>query len=383
MRRKSYRSTWTLALALLLLFALPGRYVSRSRGALVATLGPLWQQLASTAPTLLKGEEEEVARLRAENQLLRDQLLRASDLQRLQSGLLLHIEELHAAIGLDEEEAKGSIHRRIQEVGRLLQLELEAVPANVIYREPVAWNHSLWIDVGRLDNLSRKGEPIAKGSPVVVGESLVGIIDYVGRRQSRVRLITDRSLHPSVRAVRGSALERRVCALASELEEVVRERPDLLSSPLLCHSLLEGLSHLKSELNPSGVSLYLAKGELLGSKESVWRTGSERLRGVGFQYDFRDEEGPARDLRTGEGEGGEAPTPLVELGDLLVTTGMDGCFPRGLLVGRVVSIAPLREGAYGYELELLPTAAPMDQLSSVLVLPPIEFDRGELFSAVR
>ncbi len=51
--------------------------------------------------------------------------------------------------------------------------------------------------------------------------------------------------------------------------------------------------------------------------EPVNRFGAQRdlvLRGVGFNYDYADDEGPSRDLRTGEALGGKRKsTQIVKL----------------------------------------------------------------------
>ena len=61
-------------------------------------------------------------------------------------------------------------------------------------------------------------------------------------------------------------------------------------------------------------------------------------------------------------------TTQVEPGDLVVTSGQGGVFPRGLVVGRIVRI--FREpGALLQEAEVEP-AAPLDRLEEVLVLMP-------------
>jgi len=356
MRRPSRRSTLFLTLTLLLLLSMPARTVARARSSFVMAIAPSWGVLAAAPAHELEGEAE-VTRLRSENEMLRDQLLESCDLQRLEMGMLLHLEEVSCALDLDSREPQEYCSRRVKEMERLLQLELCGLPAKVVYRDPAAAGSFLWVDVGRLDYPGR----VKKGGAVVVGESLVGMVDYVGRHQSRVRLITDGSLHPSVRAVRGTAQDRRLYTIACELDETVGAAMPALS---------EQLAELKRSLDPTGRSLYLAKGELVGGAELRWRGGGDLLRGVGFQYDFDDEEGPGRDLRS---------TPrLVDVGDLLVTTGMDGRFPAGLLVARVVSIAPLGEGASSYDLEARSTAGHLDQISSVLVLPRLDFDFKEV-----
>jgi hypothetical protein len=74
--------------------------------------------------------------------------------------------------------------------------------AKVIYRTPSLWHSALWIDQGEGD--------VELHSPVVKGSSLVGVVDYVGKKQSRVRLITDSNLTPAVRVSRGLDQSRKI-----------------------------------------------------------------------------------------------------------------------------------------------------------------------------
>lgn len=60
----------------------------------------------------------------------------------------------------------------------------------------------------------------------------------------------------------------------------------------------------------------------------------------------------------------------VEPGDVLVTSGLGGVFPRGLVVGRIVSVQR-EEGALLQEAEVEPAAA-LGRLEEVLVLLPRE-----------
>jgi rod shape-determining protein MreC len=209
----------------------------------------------------------------------------------------------------------------------------EAIIARVVFRPFNSWNSSLWIDKGELDNTTEYS--ILKNSPVVVGKSIIGVIDYVGKHQSRVRLITDASLNPSVRVFR-------------------KEDP----------------------LEKNSTRLYLAKGELQGGSGPYWRRGSSILRGTGFNYDFEDEKGRARDLRTGKimGQVTSSSVPLLKVNDLLVTTGMDGIFPPDWEVAIVTKIELLKEGDYFYELEAIPTAGNLHDLKTVFIIPPIGFD---------
>ncbi len=76
---------------------------------------------------------------------------------------------------------------------------------------------------------------------------------------------------------------------------------------------------------------------------------------------FEDIDGPARDLKAG----------ILRENDLLITSGLDGIFPPGLHVGRVINIKPLKPGGYSYDLEATPSAGDLADLTFVYVLPPV------------
>jgi hypothetical protein len=141
---------------------------------------------------------------------------------------------------------------------------------------------------------------------------------------------------------------------------------------------------LKSKLTKGKDEKYLAKGELHGSSSPFWRSKNTTLKGVGFNYDYADEEGPAKDLRDGisvDDKNMKEPCkgePLIEKGDLLVTTGMDGIFPKGLNVAIVSKINALKDGDFAYTIEAKPSVENLNDLEVVLVLPPLGFENDEL-----
>lgn len=200
------------------------------------------------------------------------------------------------------------------DLGYIFYMDFDVVPAKVIFRSPTAWESSLWINVGKATNAQLGREVVAYHSPVVEGKSIVGVVDYVGEKQSRVRLITDSGLTPSVRASRGKLL--------------------------------------------------LAKGEVHGSSLPLWRAQRPLLKGTGFNYDFPDQKLP---------EG----IDLIKVGDLLVTAGLDGVFPPNLHVGKVTKIDPSKEGDYFWELEAEPTATKLNDLDYVFVLKPVGYEADD------
>ncbi len=182
--------------------------------------------------------------------------------------------------------------------------EKEMIFANVIFREPASWSSVVWVNAGQNKGIKEK-------SPVLIGSALIGMIDYVGNKKSRVRLLTDSSLPLSVRAKRDG--------------------------------------------------VYLSKGELYGSNQPLWRSRGQKLKGVGFNYDYADEKGPAQELEKA----------FLQVGDLLVTTGYDGIFPEDLVVGYVTQAAPLKEGAISYEIEAKLVAGNLDDVKMVNIISPI------------
>lgn len=253
----------------------------------MATVGPLWSKFSIMRTIAMPPVfEEKLQKLELENKLLYAELVQLREL-------------------VDNTE--------------IIKISSQAVPARVIFRSPTTWQSSLWVNMGYKDNNPNGPPIIAKNSPVLVGSSIIGVIDYAGPHQSRVRLITDSGLTPSVRVLR-----------------------------------LENNSER-----------YLAKGELHGAGKPLWRTNGELLKGIGFNYDFADEKGPAMDLRTDD---------IIKVNDLLVTTGMDGVFPPGFSVARVTKLYPLKEGDYFYEIEALPTAGQLQDISLVFILAPLGYD---------
>lgn len=232
--------------------------------------------------------------------------------------------------------------------GQLASLHRSAVAARLIYRDPLPWGSTFWVDVG--------SNQVKKNSPVVIGNALVGLVDYVGASSSRVRCVTDSDLVVAVRVARGSpqtgALLYQIDQLLALVGQQASGVPDDWKG---------ALTRLRERLAQPRELAYLAKGEVAGSGIPLWQ-GLGILKGSGFNYDFADVFGPSRDLRS---------TCLIESGDLLITSGMDGLFPPGLDVGWVSHLEPLREGAISYEAEVRAAAPQLGHLETVFVLPPL------------
>lgn len=380
--RKRVSSTYLCACVLLLsVLSVPRESAEKVRGAAVSLLAPFWHQLlafkspiASDLSSSSDAYDEEMERLRLENALLKEEILHVKGMMQHEVALLSSLKGLNEQI---EKARQAMKFRHAHELEKLLEVHLKIVPASIIFRSPASWNSSMWINVGRKTNEELGIQVIAKNSPVLIGTSVLGVVDYVGERQSRVRLITDTGLTPAVRVARGGINQRRLKEKVESVAAVLSQDGGGIEDSMLReeaeHILLRAAAHIPVDAE----DMLLAKGEVHGSSMPLWRSQRHLLKGIGFNYDFADGEGPARDLRTGEPLGedeGIQSVPIVEAGDLLITSGMDGVFPPGLSVAEVTKVHPLQEGDYYYEIDAKPAVGNFDDLSLVFVIPPLGYD---------
>ena len=385
MRNRFPYTYYFLFFAFLALMSFPKDATERLRGTTIAFMAPSFHRILSISDVVSSWRqskktssgmtEEEIKKLQLDNSILRNEITHLKEIVLNEMHLLKEITKDNPDV---QQTADFIKIRRRQELQKLLQLQ--AIPARIIFRSPALWNSSLWIDVGQEKNDLLKRVVIAKNSPVLVGNSVIGVIDYVGKKQSRVLLITDSSLTPSVRALRSDSqallIDEKIQGVLRLFENETRFSSEQLEQKELITSLQ---STLHSDIS-SHPSLYLAKGEINGSGKPLWRSNRHMLVGTGFNYDYADGEGPVRDLRTGKevnNSEDNSTLPIVKAGDLLVTTGMDGVFPPNLLVGEVIKVHMLKEGDYYYELDARPTVGNFDDISTVFVLPPVGYDPYE------
>ena len=395
MRRIAYKPYLFLIIALLSMMSIPQTATEKLRSATICCLSPTWSGLnflknglinlliISTPGMEIKGAalSLETDGLRQENQILHSQIESMREWLLFEDRIEEQLERFKS-ISLHEEGDlfwKDFFRRRSEQLCQSLDLQLQSLPAKVIFREPASWSSTLWLNVGEKENEALGRTVVAKNSPVLVGTSIVGVVEYVGARQCRVRLITDSGLVPSVRAIRGKQQNQFLKEHLDAILFALEGRDDLFVSKEEESVVFQALGFLKNNLNRTSRDHYMAKGELYGSSSPLWRSRSQLLKGVGFNYDYHDEEGPARDLRTGESIDGSKKTdmvPLLKPGDLLVTTGLDGVFPPGFRVAIVTKVHCLREGSCAYELDAQTTAGNLDELNYVCVLPPMDFERS-------
>ncbi len=231
--------------------------------------------------------------------------------------------------------------------------------ARVIFRSPSNFNSFMWVNVGSEDS-----PIIKKNSPVIQFDSLIGVVEYVGAKASLVRLITDTKMQPAVRVVR-NRLDPSIRFAIHALQDAAEDNKLSFRSNDEKTAFMWMLEHCKEQQKNDNSVQFLAKGILQGQGGSLWKQDNCLLKGYGFNYDFKDQHGPARDLRTGS---------IIEVGDLLVTSGLDGIFPEGLKVAKVHSIKPLTEGSFAYELWAKPSAFDLQDISYVSILEPEDFD---------
>ncbi len=321
MRRRPPFWLWILLAALLVPLLSP----LRGKG---SSLRSRLQGVLIRLPIISSGRSAASQEFSSELLALRQEVVRLTSELELLSAVATEehqLEEWHRLAEQAEEavppsaEWKEVLRRRAEGLRTRLERRKAALQGKVVLREPAFWSSLLWIDLGESHNEKMGLRIVAEGSPVVLGDSVVGVIDLVQRNRCRVRLITDPSFAVAVRAARNS---------------------------------------------PAGAPFtqLFAKGILRGSSSLSCRTLTSLLRGEGFQYDVADQEGPARDLRDGA---------ILQEGDLLVTSGLDGIFPEGLRVASVTKIDPLPPGGYSYRLEARAIVDPREELRYLTVLPPL------------
>lgn len=351
-----YRKYLLFLALLIVVLSFPLIFAQKVRLSFLCMFSPLWRSLDSSLSAASGPEKEKIARLEIENHLL-------------------HLEVGKYKAMLEDKSGHGQENFPLnlyEKSGYLLEPGVLSICARIIYRDAGSWTSSAWVNVGEETNKLFGKKIIQKNSPVLLGKCVVGVVDHVGKKQSRIRLITDAALTPSVRAIRGK-LQNLV--LQEPIESLLRHlktRSDLNTTPIL----VKELNDLKQRILPEIQSWHLAKGILQGSGTPFYRSFNHTLRGIGFNYDFSDKKGPARELISEKG--GVNGGPIIKQGDILITTGMDGVFPEGLLIAQVTRIYPLKEGAYTYDIEAEPLAGNLDDLRSVYIISPLGYNQEEV-----
>ncbi len=395
MKRVNYFPYIILLVCLLFIMSIPQKTIHKIRNFAVASVAPSWSGFNSIRKCFFKTPiatignkdinptDDTFEKLKLENALLKNQTDGFYEWlifeQRIQ-------EQVEKYTSLSKEEHKDIywndfFRRRAEELKEILKIELQALPARVVFRDPNSWSSSIWINIGEKHNENLNKLIISKNSPVVLGQNLIGLVEYVGYKYSKVRLITDSSLIPSVRAVRGKTQDKAILSMIESLKNHIYDREDLFSSDKEKQSFIQNLKILNNRLRQENIDKYLAKGEISGASQPLWRSRGVILKGIGFNYDYPDEEGPARELTSGKIITKELNSikqeVLLKKGDLLITTGLDGIFPAGLNVGIVTKVNDLKEGDYAYSIEAKPVQSNINDLDMVFVMPAIDLNINE------
>ena len=380
MRRVFYFPYVLLIFFLFFILSISPKTTNKMRRLAISSITPL-SFFKKISKTSIKKNEKEKKNLILENTLLKAQTEGVYEWLMFDQRIEEQFQKLKKLSNkpCDELYWKDFFRRRSEELRKILEIELQALPAKIIFRDPSSWSSSIWINIGDKDNDALGRLIIGKNSPVIVNDSLVGIVEYVGKNESRVRLITDSGLVPSVRAVRGNRQDKVLIQTAKALFERVHTRDDIFESKEEREVFFTLLSKMINSFSKNKVDYYLAKGELHGSSMPLWRGAGRKLKGIGFNYNYSDSEGPERDLKTGKPlkKGFDfLDKAILKKGDLLVTSGMDGVFPAGLKVAIVSEVNDLEEGAYAYDIKAIPTAFGIEDLSVVFVMPPLNFSKN-------
>jgi len=364
MKRLFYLS---LTICVLLILSLPIALTKNLRFYVISALSPFWQKTENIQDV----KKEEDSLLALENRVLHDQIDSVYEWLNFEERIQEQIERMKnmAIEKHDDLYWNEFFRRRSDELRQVLEIQMQAIPARIIFRDPTPWSSNVWINVGEKDNEILGKLIIAKNSPVVVGSSLIGVIEHVEQNISQVKLITDPSIVPAVRAVRGDIQNHLIAENSKNLYELIVSKEQLFKNREEQQQFLAILSNILSKLHKEGKSQFLAKGELHGCLRPLWRTFGTHLKGVGFNYEFADSEGSKKALK--------AKISILQKNDLLITTGMDGIFPAGLDVATVTEVKKLKEGDYFYEIEAKPTAHNLDDLKVVFIMPPLEFSEKE------
>lgn len=384
-RRHVHVSKYLAILAMLLmLLSIPAGPVEKIRGGVIALISPFLSTaiyaesqtthfIGVSAPSDDTDEKIDLQQVEVENQLLKNEIRKLKQ-------LFEHELQIIAQLSTIISNSNNDLYHHQNELLSIVNQQIISLPAQVIFRSPASWGSSFWVNVGERDNENLDQPLIAKNSPVVFGKSVIGVVDYVGGSQSRIRLITDSGLTPSVRVSRGSQQNQQIKEHIQVLQGFLATQNNLFETSAEKSAAIEQLETLKQKIVKDDEHHFLAKGELQGSSSPAWRAHGQTLKGIGFNYDYSDAEGPARDLRSGipiNAPDTIPAIPIIQEGDTLVTTGYDGVFPPGLSVATVTNIHLLKEGDYYYELEAEPTAGNFNELETVYILPPVGFNISE------
>ncbi|HRW58989.1 MAG TPA: rod shape-determining protein MreC, partial [Chlamydiales bacterium] len=211
MKQKNSNFYLFLALYFVGILLIPKTAVDKLRSFSVASIYPLWKPVFAARGFSSSSKEdfyflsEENQRLKLENARLHNQIKAVNEWILFQERIEQQFDYLKNIKVINEKDLywKDFFLRRAEELSKTLEGQLQALPARIIYKDLTCEADQVWINVGYYHNDVLGRLVVAKNSPVLVGNNLVGVVDKVEAKKSLVTLITDSSLPISVRAVRG------------------------------------------------------------------------------------------------------------------------------------------------------------------------------------
>ncbi len=344
MKKPFFRSYLILGAFLFLSLCMPEKGSNLLRSGFVGLSIPLFKtarwiahsSLSTTSPIQSQKLQEQVEKLQIENLTLRTQIDRMYAWLEQEE----HLESITENERLSDE--------RVGAVKAALQQQSQFLPARVVFREPASWSSFVWIDIGSCENKRIGFDLVAENSPVISGSALIGLVEYVGHNRSKVRLITDRLLTPAVTITNHQAQHR---FLLDHIDPLVRLLP--LQQHLFqnddCAASVQVLNRIQEQIVTKDGSARPAKGFVEGLSEPLWRLGNQKLKGLGFF---------------------QSDTSQFNVGDLIQTSGLDGVFPAGLIVGAISNVDTIKKGDATYRFTVELAVANLDELATVHVIPP-------------
>jgi cell shape-determining protein MreC len=197
---------------------------------------------------------------------------------------------------------------------------------HVLSKNITVKDHLLYI---RTQQMESPDYPLKRHQPVLHNNMLIGFIDVVSDEITTVRLLTDPKSHVSVRAIRGSVQDAALVDRLSEIKEWYQYTisSDNGQNPLVVEYIGKSIAQLiKNESIPTmnlalGVTVQygvLTTDRLYIEKMNQIYSGIDKQLSSVSHY--------LKDVHKSK---------YVQPGDAVITSGDDGIFPEGLMVGYV------------------------------------------------
>ena len=216
----------------------------------------------------------------------------------------------------------------VQSTSKLTQERImcPTLTTHVLSKNITVKDHLLYIRTQQTDS---PDYPLKRHQPVLQNNMLIGFIDVVTDEVTTVRLLTDPKSHISVRAVRGSIPDAALIDRLSEIKDWYQHiiTTDINHNPLVVEYIDRSIDQLvKNESMPtmnlaSGVTVQhgpLTTDRLCIKKMNQIYSGIETQLSSVSHY--------LKDVHKSK---------YVQPGDAIITSGADGIFPEGLMVGYV------------------------------------------------